>query len=203
MSKTVPGVRYAEYERDTNETHVRVVLDFEGGKRRDVSTGIGFFDHMLELMAFHGYLDLGIQCEGDRHVDDHHTLEDVGIALGHAIGYALNDSSIRIRRYADNHTPMDEALVMCAIDISGRGYLSFDVPFTREKIGEMATECVMEFFRALAVNSGITLHLRKLAGVNDHHLCEACFKAFGRALHEAAHIVDRNAGVASTKGTLS
>lgn len=202
MSKTSPGIRYAEFERETKETRVQVVLDLDGGTRSNISTGIGFFDHMLDLFAFHGGLNLGVQCEGDRHIDDHHSIEDVGIVLGKAIGHVLNDPTLKIRRYASNVTPMDEALILCAIDVSGRGFLSFNVPFTRERIGEMSTECVQEFFKSVAYHSGVTMHFVKQSGSNDHHVCEACFKAFGRALAEAATIVDRNSGPASTKGSL-
>jgi imidazoleglycerol-phosphate dehydratase len=202
MSNTAPGVRYGEFERETAETRVRVALDFDGGHQRKISTGIGFFDHMLELFAFHGRLDIGIQCEGDRHVDDHHTIEDVGIVLGQAINHALSDPTFRIQRYADNHTPMDEALVLCAVDICGRSNLVFDVPFTREKIGEMSTECVEEFFKSVTRTGNFTLHLRKICGTNEHHIVEACFKAFGRALHDAVEVIDRTSGPASTKGSL-
>lgn len=196
MSKDAPGVRYAEIDRETSETHVRVVLDLDGGTRSDISTGIPFFDHMLTQLCFHGEIDFGVICEGDLGVDDHHTIEDVGIVTGQAIAEALR--SEQIRRYASNITPMDDALVMAVVDVSGRGGLFFDIPFTREKIGGMSTECVKEFFRALALHSGLTVHLRKVAGENDHHLCEAAFKGFGRALHEATQISERK--ITSTKG---
>ncbi len=196
MSKDAPGVRYAEIDRETNETHTRVVLDLDGGTRSDISTGIAFFDHMLTQLCFHGEIDYGVICEGDLGVDDHHTVEDVGIVTGQAIAEALRTETIQ--RYASNLTPMDDALVMAAIDVSGRGELYFDVAFSREKIGGLSTECVREFFRALAMHSGLTIHLRKIAGDNDHHLCEATFKAFGRALHEATRVSERKA--TSTKG---
>lgn len=197
MSKEAPGVRYAEIERETKETRTRVVLDLDGGTRSDISTGIAFFDHMLTQLCFHGEVDYGVVCEGDLGVDDHHTVEDVGIVTGQAIASALRTEGIH--RYASNHTPMDEALVLAAVDISGRGELYFDVPFTREKIGGLSTECVREFFRALAMHSGMTIHLRKITGINDHHICEATFKAFGRALHEATRISVRQ--TTSTKGS--
>ena len=200
MSKEAPGVRYAELYRETSETRVQVVLDLDGGTRRDVSTGIGFFDHMLILMAFHGQFDIGINAEGDLEVDDHHTVEDVGIMLGKAFRQAL-DQSDPIERYGNNHTPMDEALILVALDFSGRGVLTFDVPFTLEKIGDLSTECVREFFRAFSSNAGLTLHLHKITGVNDHHVCEALFKGLGRALFQATRRSDRR-GVASTKGSL-
>ncbi len=196
MSKDAPGVRYAEIDRETSETRVRVVLDLDGGTRSDISTGIAFFDHMLTQLCFHGEMDYGVICEGDLGVDDHHTVEDVGIVTGQAIAEAL--SSEQVKRYASNMTPMDEALVMAVVDISGRGGLFWDVDFKREKIGGMSTESVKEFFQALALHSGLTIHLKKMAGDNDHHVCEATFKAFGRALHEATRISERR--VTSTKG---
>jgi imidazoleglycerol-phosphate dehydratase len=200
MSKEAPGVRYAEVERETKETRVQVVLDLDGGSRRDILTGIGFFDHMLMQLAFHGNLNVGISAEGDLEVDDHHTIEDVGIVFGQAFAQAMH-SSEAVARYASNFTPMDEALVMVALDISGRGVLVFDVDFTRERVGDMSTECVREFFRALAFHAGLTLHIRKISGVNDHHVCEAIFKAFGRALFEATQKIERR-GSTSTKGKI-
>lgn len=198
MNKGTPGVRYAELYRETTETRVQIVLDLDGGTRRDISTGIGFFDHMLQQLAFHGQFDIGLAAEGDLHIDDHHTVEDVGIVLGQALRQALVDQSIT--RYGSNHTPMDEALVLTALDISGRGVLVFDVPWTREKIGDLSTECVREFFRALSMHAGMTLHIRKVAGENDHHVCEAIFKGFGQALHQATRESDRR-GSSSTKGS--
>jgi imidazoleglycerol-phosphate dehydratase len=199
MAKTTLGVRYAEVDRETSETRVTVVLDLDGGTRQDVTTGVGFFDHMLQLMAFHGQFDLGITCEGDLHVDDHHSVEDCGIVLGQAFHRVLADDKA-IERYASNHTPMDEALVLVAIDISGRGVLGWDVPFQREQIGTLSTECVREFFRAFVTNAKVTLHVRKLAGENDHHVCEAIFKGFGRALRNATARSERKNG-SSTKGS--
>ncbi|CAN5475035.1 imidazoleglycerol-phosphate dehydratase HisB [soil metagenome] len=202
MSANAPGVRYAEIYRETAETRIEATLDFDGDSRRDrskdIKTGIGFFDHMLQQLAFHGNVALGLQAEGDLHIDDHHTIEDCGIVLGQAISEALAGDE-PIVRYASNHTPMDEALVLCAIDVSGRGILGWNVEWKREEIGDMATECVREFFRALAVNARITLHIHKIAGENDHHVCEAIFKAFGRALNEATRQTDRRKGT-STKG---
>ncbi len=194
------GVRYAEAERETSETHVRVVLDLDGGTRRDVATGIGFLDHMLQLLAFHGQFDLGVSAEGDLYIDDHHTVEDIGIVLGQALRQAIAASE-QIQRYGSNNTPMDEALVMCAIDISGRAGCYFDVAFTRDRLGDLSTETIREFFRALTHHAAITVHIRKLAGDNDHHVCEACFKALGRALHEATRKIERR-GPASTKGMI-
>lgn len=200
MSKGAPGVRYAEVDRDTRETRVHVVLDLDGGSRQDIDTGIQFFDHMLELMAFHGRLDLGVRAEGDLQVDDHHTVEDVGIVLGKAISRALEESE-PIERYASNHTAMDEALVLVAIDVSGRGRFHGDLPFTRDRLGQMSTENVAEFFRSLCLHAGMTMHLRRLASENDHHLCEAAFKGFGIALHAATRRSERR-GTPSTKGKI-
>lgn len=199
MSKTTPGVRYAEIDRETGETSVRVVLDLDGGTRRDINTGIGFFDHMLAQFAFHGMIDVGVSVEGDLLVDDHHTVEDVGIVLGRAIREALGTEPIE--RYADAVTPMDEALVQVVVDISGRGQAFVDLPFRREQIGSLATECVTEFFRAVAYHAGMTVHVRKVAGENDHHVCEAAFKGFGRVLHLATQRSDRR-GSTSTKGKI-
>jgi imidazoleglycerol-phosphate dehydratase len=194
------GVRYAEIERETTETRVRVVLDLDGGTRRDVATGIGFLDHMLQLLAFHGQFDLGVSAEGDLYIDDHHTVEDIGIVLGQALKQAIAASD-QIARYGSMHTPMDESLVLCAVDVSGRGQLHADIPFSREKIGELSTECIKEFFRAVAQHAGLTIHLRKITGDNDHHLCEACFKGFGLALHAATLRTERR-GSSSTKGVI-
>ncbi len=197
MSKNSPGVRFAELDRETSETHIQVVLDLDGGTRRDILTGLGFFDHMLELFAFHGQIDIGLGAEGDLEVDDHHTVEDTGIVLGKAIREALAGGD-SINRYGSAYIPMDEALVLTAMDISGRGQLHWDVPFKRERIGDLATENVREFFRALTAHAGITLHIRKLAGENDHHICEAIFKGFGLALYQATRVSERRAN--STKG---
>ncbi len=198
MSKEAPGVRFAEVSRETKETRVEVVLDLDGGTRQDISTGVGFFDHMLQQSAFHGLFDVGIQAEGDLFIDDHHTVEDVGIVLGQAIHRALEKND-GIVRYSSINLVMDDALILCAMDIGGRGALHYDIPFTREKIGDLSMENVKEFFKALAVNSGITLHLKKLSGENDHHVCEATFKAFGIALHQATRQSERRLS-SSTKG---
>jgi imidazoleglycerol-phosphate dehydratase len=199
VRQNAPGVRYAEVFRETKETRVQVVLDLDGGRRQDIATGIPFFDHMLELMAFHGQIDLGISAVGDLEIDDHHTIEDVGIVLGQALVQALNDDS-PVERYGSCHAPMDEALVLAAVDISGRGVLAYDLAFTRESLGGVSTENVHEFFRAFAVNAKITLHLRQLAGENNHHICEAAFKGVGRALRMATRVTDRR-GSSSTKGS--
>ncbi len=199
MSKAAQGVRYAEVYRETAETRIQVVLDLDGGTRQDVSTGIGFFDHMLAQLAFHGQIDLGISAEGDLHIDDHHTVEDVGIVLGQALRQSLEQDSNFVR-YGQTHTPMDEALVLVAIDISGRGGLFYDVEFKREKVGDLSTENVREFFRSVSKHAGITVHLRKIVGDNDHHVCEALFKGFGRALQQAVTKTDRRSS-SSTKGS--
>jgi len=198
MAQATRGVRYAEVFRETNETRIDCVLDLDGGVRQDISTGIPFFDHMLHQLAYHGQFNLGLKAEGDLEIDDHHTVEDCGIVLGQALAQAL-EKERSIVRYSSNHTPMDEALVLVALDMSGRAVLNFDVPWKREKIGDLSTECVREFFRALCANAKITLHIIKVAGENDHHVCEAIFKAFGRALNEATTQLDR-AGSSSTKG---
>jgi imidazoleglycerol-phosphate dehydratase len=148
-------------------------------------------------VAFHGQFDLGLVCEGDLHIDDHHTVEDCGIVLGQALSLAIKEEPIA--RYASNHTPMDEALILVAIDFSGRALLGWDVEFKREKVGDLSTECIREFFRAFAANAKVTLHIRKIAGENDHHVAEGIFKAFGRALFEATRPSERR-GSTSTKG---
>lgn len=198
MSKGTPGIRYAEVERETNETRVQVVLDLDGGTKQDIATEVPFFDHMLRLMAFHGQVDLGVKAEGDLEVDDHHLVEDVGICIGKALREALRETD-PVVRYASNHTPMDEALVLVALDLSGRGHLYFDVPFSREKIGGLSTECIPEFFRALCLHAGLTAHIRLVSGQNAHHVCEAIFKGFGCALFEATQLAERRTQ-SSTKG---
>jgi imidazoleglycerol-phosphate dehydratase len=200
MSKSAPGVRFGEVDRETKETRVHVVVDLDGGTKQDISTGIGFFDHMLHQLAFHGQFDCGIDCEGDLHIDDHHSVEDVGIVLGQAFAEALADNT-GIERYASLHSPMDEALILVAVDVSGRPHLSFNVPFVRDSVGGLATECVKEFFRAFVGNAGITLHIHKIAGDNDHHVIEAIFKGVGRAMHVATRRSERRGGT-STKGRI-
>ncbi|MFZ4508396.1 MAG: imidazoleglycerol-phosphate dehydratase HisB [Fimbriimonas sp.] len=193
-------MRYAEIYRETSESRVQVVLDIDGGTKRDISTGIGFFDHMLNLFAFRAEFDIGINAEGDLVVDDHHTVEDVGIVLGQAFREAMKNSE-PTERYGNFAAPMDEALVLVALDISGRGALYYDVEFSRERLGGLSTENIQEFFKAFATHSGITLHIRKLAGTNEHHICEAIFKGVGLALKQALTKSDRP-GSTSTKGKL-
>jgi imidazoleglycerol-phosphate dehydratase len=194
--------RRAEIARSTSETDIRVTLDLDGSGQCSVATGIGFLDHMLTALARHSLIDLTVQAKGDLHIDDHHTTEDVGIVIGQAIRQALGDKR-GIRRYGFSLLPMDEALAEAAIDISGRPFLAWSVAFQRPKIGTFDTELVEEFFRALAFNAGITLHVTLKAGTNAHHVAEACFKALARALRMAVEPDPRAAGaVPSTKGSL-
>jgi len=195
-------MRKAEISRETTETQISVVVDLDGTGRYDVRTGIGFLDHMLEQLSRHSLMDLTVRAEGDTHIDLHHTTEDVGIALGTAIGKALGDRK-GITRYASIDLPMDEVCTRAAIDVSGRPHLVWQVKFERPKVGEFDTELFREFFQALALNSGITLHIVNLYGDNSHHVAETCFKAVARAFRAAFAIDPRNAeAVPSTKGTL-
>lgn len=195
-------MRKATIARQTKETRIEVSVDLDGTGRSDIGTGVGFFDHMLDQVARHALIDLTVRAEGDRHIDDHHTTEDVGIALGQAVRSALGDRK-GITRYADVHLPMDETLTRCAIDVSGRPFLVFDVAFSSDKIGTFDTELVQEFFQAFAMNAGITLHVATLTGSNNHHIAESCFKALARALRAALAIDPRQADrIPSTKGTL-
>ena len=197
-----PEARSAEILRETSETRIRLRLDLDGSGAARVATGIGFLDHMLTALARHALLDLDLEAKGDLHVDFHHTTEDVGIVLGQALAQALGDKR-GVRRYGHAVVPMDEALVEAALDLSGRPFLAWSVGFARPKIGEMDTELFEEFFRALAMNGLLTLHLRQLAGRNAHHVAEACFKAAARALRAACEPDPRAAGaIPSTKGSL-
>jgi len=196
-------MRKASVKRKTKETDVEVVIDLDGEGRASVATGIGFLDHMLDLLARHSRVDIEVKAKGDLHIDHHHTTEDVGIALGQALRQALGDMK-GITRYADVHVPMDEALTRVAIDISGRPFLVFEVAFVRAKIGTFDTALVQEWFQAFAVNAAVTLHVATLYGSNDHHIAESCFKGLARALRAALAIDPRAANeVPSTKGTLS
>jgi imidazoleglycerol-phosphate dehydratase len=196
-------MRKAEIRRKTKETDIAVAVDLDGTGKAAISTGIGFLDHMLEQVARHGLIDLRIKAAGDLHIDQHHTAEDVGIALGQALKKALGDMK-GITRYADVALPMDESLTRCAVDISGRPYLVWRVKFSRGKIGAFDTELVHEFFQALAQNAGMTLHVENLYGRNNHHIAESCFKGLGRVLRTAFAIDPRNAkAIPSTKGTLA
>ncbi|MBH0238770.1 imidazoleglycerol-phosphate dehydratase HisB [Methylobrevis albus] len=195
-------MRTATIARKTSETDITVTVNLDGSGVADIETGVGFFDHMLAQVARHGLIDLTIRAKGDLHIDDHHTVEDVGIALGKAVLQALGDKK-GITRYADVHLPMDEALTRCAIDVSGRPYLVFRAPFATPKIGGFDTQLVEEWFRAFAMNAGITLHVETLYGGNDHHIAESCFKALARALRRALEIDPRQADrIPSTKGAL-
>jgi imidazoleglycerol-phosphate dehydratase len=194
--------RRAEIARVTSETDIRVSLDLDGTGQASIATGVGFLDHMLTALARHALLDLTVQAKGDLHIDDHHTTEDVGIVIGQAIRQALGEKR-GIRRYGAARIPMDEALAEAALDVSGRPYLAWSVAFQRPKIGTFDTELVEEFFRALAFNAGITLHVTLKAGTNAHHVAEACFKGLARALREAVEPDPRAGGaIPSTKGAL-
>ena len=185
--------------RKTAETDVSLSLSLYGSGKSEIDTGCGFMDHMLTLFACHGGFDLSVKCVGDTNVDYHHSVEDIGIVLGEAIAQALGDGA-GINRYGDAIIPMDESLVLCAVDVSGRGVLAYDMGRLNEKVGEMDTELVKEFFLALTRKSGLTLHIRALAGENTHHKIEACFKAFARALKKA--VKKTGGAIPSTKGVL-
>ena len=193
--------RIAEERRTTGETDIRLKLALDGAGRAKVSTGIGFFNHMLDAFARHGLFDLEVSLKGDLEVDGHHSVEDCGIVLGNAIREALGDKS-GIKRFGSCILPMDESLVLCAIDLSGRPYLVFDGEFTTEKIGYMDTEMVKEFFYAISYSAGMNLHIKVLTPGNNHHMAEAMFKAFARALAEAVSHDPRVQGILSTKGSL-
>jgi imidazoleglycerol-phosphate dehydratase len=202
MKATPPWNRRAEISRETSETAITVALGLDGEGRADIATGIGFLDHMLTALARHGLFDLKVQAKGDLHIDFHHTTEDVGIVIGQCLRQALGDKR-GIRRYGAAVIPMDEALAEAAVDISGRPFLAWSVSFAQPKIGEMDTELFEEFFRALAFNAGITLHVTQKAGTNAHHVAEACFKALARALREAVEPDPRAiSAIPSTKGVL-
>ena len=193
--------RSAIVERITKETQITVELNLDGQGMTDISTGIGFFDHMLSGFARHGLFDLNVKVNGDLDVDCHHTIEDTGIVLGQAIQKALGEKK-GIKRYGHFLLPMDETLAMCAIDLSGRPYLNYDASFTTERIGEMDTEMIREFFYAVSYSAAMNLHLKILDGINNHHMAEALFKAFGKALDMAVMEEPRMKDVWSTKGTL-
>jgi imidazoleglycerol-phosphate dehydratase len=195
-------MRKGAVKRTTKETDVEVAVDLDGTGASSISTGIGFLDHMLDLLARHSRIDVTVKAQGDLHIDHHHTTEDVGIALGQAVKQALGDMR-GITRYADVHVPMDEALTRVAIDISGRPFLVFKADFVRDKVGTFDTELVQEWFQAFAMNSGMTLHVATLYGTNDHHIAESCFKGLARALRTAVAIDQRAASeIPSTKGSL-
>ena len=194
--------RIAYIERKTNETDIKLELHIDGSGQTKIDTGIGFFDHMLNSFARHGFFDLKAVVKGDLYVDSHHTIEDTGIALGEAIKKAIGDKK-GIKRYGQRLLPMDETLVMCAIDLSGRPYLSFNMNLSVDKVGYFDTEMVKEFFYAVSYASGMNLHIKQIDGTNNHHIIEAAFKAFAKALDEATSIDPRmKDDVLSTKGTL-
>lgn len=193
--------RVGKVERRTEETYIKLELDLDGKGEYKIDTSIQFLDHMLSLFAKHGLFDLKIKARGDREVDYHHLVEDIGICLGKAINYALKEK-IGIVRYGEAFVPMDEALVLLSLDLSGRPYLAFDLTLKKKRVGAFDTELVEEFFRALTNSGKVTLHLRQFAGRNTHHLIEAAFKALGRALGRATEIDKRIKGIPSTKGKL-
>jgi imidazoleglycerol-phosphate dehydratase len=195
-------MRRATITRKTNETEITVAVGLDGAGAARVATGIGFFDHMLEQVARHSGIDLEIKAKGDLHIDMHHTVEDTGIALGHAIRQALGERK-GIGRYGDVHLPMDETLTRVALDVSGRPFLVFKSEFPAPKIGDFDTELVREFFQAFAMNAGLTLHVETLYGANSHHIAESCFKGLARALRLAIAIDERRKDeIPSTKGSL-
>jgi imidazoleglycerol-phosphate dehydratase len=196
------AMRTASIDRATKETRVSASVNLDGTGRYDVATGVGFFDHMLEQLSRHSLIDMTVRVDGDRHIDDHHSVEDAGIALGQAVRQAMGDMK-GLTRYADALLPMDDTLTRCAIDVSGRPFLVFKVDFPREKIGTFDTELVREWFQAFAMNAGITLHIETLYGENAHHIAESCFKALARALRQALSIDPRMAdALPTTKGRL-
>jgi imidazoleglycerol-phosphate dehydratase len=195
-------MRKAEIARSTTETSIKAGVNLDGSGIFAVKTGVGFFDHMMEQLARHSLIDIEITAKGDLHIDDHHTMEDAGIALGQAVAKALGERK-GIRRYGSCDLPMDEALSRCAIDVSGRPFLIFKVNFPTAKIGTFDTELVREWFQAFAMNAGITLHIENVYGANSHHIAESCFKALARALRDALEIDPRQQNrIPSTKGTL-
>ncbi len=199
---SAPAARTAEISRKTAETDISITINLDGTGKSELHTGIGFFDHMLEQIARHGLIDLRVQCQGDLHVDGHHTVEDVGIAMGQAVAKAVGDKK-GICRYGHAYVPLDEALSRVVIDVSGRPGLTFEVPFTASMIGALDTQLVYEFFQGLANHAGMSLHIDNLRGINAHHQCETVFKAFGRALRMALERDPRSANaIPSTKGCL-
>lgn len=197
----VKNERKADFVRKTKETDITLSFALDGTGEASVSTGIGFFDHMLDGFARHGLFDLKVTVEGDLAVDCHHTIEDTGIVLGNAIKKAIGDKK-GIKRYGSCILPMDETLVLCAVDLSGRPYFAFDAAFTTDRVGYFDTEMVREFFYAISYTAGMNLHIKVLSGTNNHHMIEAMFKAFAKALDEATTIDPRITDILSTKGSL-
>ncbi|TAL79576.1 MAG: imidazoleglycerol-phosphate dehydratase HisB [Burkholderiaceae bacterium] len=195
-------MRTADITRNTNETRIHVVINLDGTGRQSINTGVPFLDHMLDQIARHGLIDMDIQCKGDTYIDDHHTVEDVGIALGQALAEAVGDKK-GLRRYGHSYVPLDEALSRVVIDFSGRPGLQYHVPFTRPRIGQFDVDLTREFFQGFVNHALVTLHIDNLRGENSHHQCETVFKAFGRALRMATELDPRSPGtVPSTKGVL-
>ena len=194
-------MREAQVSRKTKETDIDLSIKIDGKGAADINTGIGFFDHMLSGFAKHGFFDLALNCEGDLNVDGHHTVEDCGIVLGHAIKEAVGDKA-GMRRYGYFILPMDDALVLCAVDFCGRPYFSYDLDVREEKCGDFETTLAKEFFYAVSYAAGINLHIKQISGENGHHILEAAFKAFGKAVDMATSIEPRVEGVLSTKGAL-
>ena len=196
-------MRNYQIERKTAETDIKLSLELDGSGKADINTGCGFLDHMLTLFASHGCFDLAVKCVGDTQVDYHHSVEDIGICLGKAFSEALGDKR-GIRRYGNMILPMDEALVLSAVDVSGRDYLGYGLQIPTEKVGDFDTELVEEFFAAFVRNANISLHIKQMAGTNSHHIIEGAFKSVARSLCEAASMDERRAGqIPSTKGTLA
>ena len=193
--------RIADITRNTKETKIAVSLELDGSGIANIDTGIGFFDHMLNSFARHGLFNLDVKVEGDLYIDCHHTIEDTGIVLGEAIAEAVGDKK-SMRRFGSVILPMDDALILCAVDLSGRPYLGFDATFTADRVGEFDTEMVKEFFYAVSYKAGMNLHIRQLAGTNNHHIIEGMFKAFAKALDQATMVDPRIVDVLSTKGSL-
>lgn len=195
------NIRKSQINRKTNETDITMELSIDGTGKAIIDTGIGFFDHMLNSFARHGLFDLDVNVKGDLYVDSHHTIEDTGIVLGQAIKEAIGDKK-SIKRYGSAMLPMDEALVLCSLDLSGRPYLVFDAEFTTDQVGYFDTEMVKEFFYAISYSAGMNLHIKVMYGTNNHHIIEGIFKAFAKALDEATIIDNRIKDVLSTKGSL-
>ncbi len=195
------AIRSASLTRETKETKISVSFTLDGSGTYEINSGVGFFDHMLDLFAKHGQFDLKVNCEGDLHIDDHHTIEDIGIVMGQAFAQALGDKAY-INRYGSAYVPMDEALARAVVDLSGRFYLVYDATYQRNRVGAMSTEMVEHFWYSFAEKAGINLHINLLAGRNEHHKIEAIFKAVARALREAIKRDTNNPEMASTKGML-
>ncbi len=201
MPRKTSGKRSAQRSRVTKETNISVTLNLDGSGEYKIDSGIGFFDHMLEGFARHGFFDLELSCEGDLLVDGHHTVEDCGIVIGEAIREAVADKE-GINRYGNMILPMDDALVLCAVDLCGRPYLSYEASFPTERIGYLDTELIREFFYAISYSAGMNIHIKVLSGNNSHHICEAMFKSFAKALDMATTVDPRITDVLSTKGSL-